>query len=60
MSPAHDDQGEQHPEEQVEEVVARIDRGEADTERDADEELPLACVNLSRRGGRMLRTQGRP
>src|SRR5690606_21218773 len=39
---AHDDQREQHPEQEIEEVVARVDRGEAHAERDADEELPFA------------------
>ena len=39
---AHHDEREEHPEQEIEEVVRRVDRGEADAERDADEELPLA------------------
>jgi hypothetical protein len=37
-----DDEGEEHSKEQVEEVIGGIDRGEADAEGDADEELALA------------------
>ena len=37
-----DDQRQQHAEQQIEQVVAGVDRGEADAERDADEVLALA------------------
>ena len=39
---AHDDEREEHAEQQVQEVVGGVDRGEADAQRDADEELPFA------------------
>src|SRR5258706_11636424 len=37
-----DDQREQHTEQQVKEIVAGVDRGDADAQRDADEVLALA------------------
>ena len=37
-----DDEREQHPEQEVKEVVARVDGGEADAEGNADEVLALA------------------
>src|SRR5262249_23936926 len=40
---ARDDEREQPAEQEVEEVVAGVDRGEADTHRQQDDDAPLAC-----------------
>ncbi len=60
---AHHDEREEHPEEEIEEVVPRVDRGEAHAERDPDEELPFAReLELARRLHRppLRREQARP
>ena len=40
---AHDDERKEHPEQQIEQVVAGVDRREAHAERNAYEELAFAC-----------------
>src|SRR5262249_46551000 len=48
--PAHDDEREEHPEQQIKEIVSGVDRRESDAERDPDEELSFAReLELSRR-----------